>query len=282
MLQQLTLHTGSRMPVATDQRFTCRLVQTIGRLLGDQVLLFCVVDDHIHLTLQGETAVVRRQGSKLVRSLRQRSGLDLAPPHISPVEERRHLHSLIGYYARQTVRHGLPGHPAAWPGSCLADLVDVRATPGFDRLAIRRALPRLQVEAVLEVVALGREAVAPASDEVLFRAGPIGVRDAAMAAQCTVVGARTSLQHAANAAAAQLLTEADYGSRAIARALGVSQRAVRDMRSREVDGEVRQRIRRRVTFDRCVAVSPPLEPTARELEALRRSPFRGSRPHDPR
>lgn len=109
-------------------------------------MLFCIVDDHLHVVLLCEAQQAGVLSRELLLALRPLTGPNLAPAFVRPVEGRGHLEWLVRYVLEQPTKHGLPGHPALWPGSCFPDLVGARRLPGLSlRLRLSEALPRFRL-----------------------------------------------------------------------------------------------------------------------------------------
>ncbi len=250
------------------------VVRTVARTLGGELLLFCVVDEHVHAVLAVVDGQASRRGAALAKALDWVIRADLARPHVSDVDGRGHLDHLVTYFIRQSVKHGLPGHPASWTGSCLGDLVGVRVTAGFTREALKAALPRLTMDSVLRRVELDRSAIEPADDDQLFAAGPVAVVGAAADALAVMPDERSGTAVIARRAAVHLLAGVGYSTAVLARATDMKPRSIRSLLAQDTAVEVLELVRRRVTFDDAVAAAPPVALTDREQEALRRSRFR--------
>lgn len=125
------------------------------RVLGPWLLLFCIVDDHVHALVFGEPAHVAQLAGHLQLAFLALPGCPpLQATWFEEIEDRRHLMSMVPYVLRQTRHHDMPDHPAGWFASSFQDLVGARRLdPGaFARLTAH--LPRLrllQVWAAVEV-----------------------------------------------------------------------------------------------------------------------------------
>ena len=91
----LTISSSRRDNLFPTRSHRVRLARQVTRV-GAPVLLYCAVDDHLHLVVEGERPV--RLGGALVRSLSTRS--EVAPAHIKEVAGRRHLLTLVDYVRR--------------------------------------------------------------------------------------------------------------------------------------------------------------------------------------
>ncbi len=171
----LTLASRGRNTLFVDPAALVRGVRTLARVAGEHLLLFAIVDDHVHLVLHCGRVQAAHTASAVSRALQAAGGPPLSPVFIRAVDGRRHLETLVSYCVRQPAKHGLPGHPATYAGSCAADLLGLRVLPGFDPARIASALPRCDVRALAASasgVPLAALAPSLASDEALAAALP--------------------------------------------------------------------------------------------------------------
>jgi hypothetical protein len=180
----ITMAAARRGTWFVDPPVQLAIVRAVARLGGGALLLFCVVDEHLHLVCYGTREQVGRIAGAISQTLTKRlKVVGMEPCRTREVDGRSHLQNLVPYVLTQTVHHHIPVHPAPWRGSCLADLVGARRLPGFDPGAIARALPRWDVEErALSAAGLGNAPLEPASDEQLRALGPAAVWKAAAAA----------------------------------------------------------------------------------------------------
>lgn len=155
----LTLATQGRLPLLPDDASRRAFLHVLGRLFDGRVVLFAVVDDHLHVVLVADEEERGSFARALGLALRPFAPA-LQPAHIKPVEERTHLRSLVRYLALQPVHHGLFEHPALATGSCIPDLVGARRIPGL-RPRLFDLLPRMSVGDVLARVGLPGSLVPP-------------------------------------------------------------------------------------------------------------------------
>jgi len=148
-----------------------RAVRTIVRLGRGRIVLFCVVDDHVHLLIFASRELAGRIVRGLVQAWNRLLGTRLGPPFFRRVESRRHLEKLVPYVLDQTTHHEIRScpHPALWPGSSFADLIGARRLPGFDRALLDQALPRRSEQRFYD--AIGLAPLSPADDRSLRTAG---------------------------------------------------------------------------------------------------------------
>ena len=115
MFWHLTLATVDRSRIWSTDGELAGLLRGMGRVGGRSLLLFCVVDDHVHLVCRGSRAEAGRLARRLAVVVGSRPGGRMAPTDIRAVSGRPHLYGLVEYVPRQPVRHGLGVHPAGWP-----------------------------------------------------------------------------------------------------------------------------------------------------------------------
>jgi REP element-mobilizing transposase RayT len=177
---QIRLSTDGRHPMFPSEQALREAVRSVAFTAGREIVLFCIVDDHLHVVLFCERQVVTWRARSLCRVVRGRSPALISPSYISPVRSRQHMENLVGYLLNQTAHHGLPGHPALWTGSCFADLVGARVLPGLD-LQIARALPRLQLQKICAAVGLNEGDVQPLELDAVRALGVSRIQAAASA-----------------------------------------------------------------------------------------------------
>ncbi len=174
MIVHLTIAVRGRKALARTESERRAVVRMLARLAGDSLLLFNVVDDHLHLVVRA------RQPGRLGRSVGLGLGglrpeLRLKRAHPELVDSRSYLRFLVRYVYQQSGEKGL-GPDATWSGSSFQDLVGARRLPGLDRLALFEELPRLRMREVFPLVGLKprplepREAAASDGIERLTRA----------------------------------------------------------------------------------------------------------------
>jgi hypothetical protein len=121
-------------------------VRTVARVGGDALRLFSIVDEHVHTVVAADRVAAGHLASAMARALGALPGAaTLAPVHVSAVNGRSHLETLVRYLIQQPHHHGISVHPALWSGACLPDLAGARRIPGFDRQGIIDDLPRLDI-----------------------------------------------------------------------------------------------------------------------------------------
>lgn len=266
----LTLSTRTRMPVARDEAGRRAVVRRIVEVAGAWLVLFCVVDDHVHVVLVCLGDRVGRVRAALVHALRPLSAAPLAPPYVRAVNGRRHLQWLVDYLLTQTTHHDLAVHPARWSGSCLHDLVGARVLDGWQP-RLFELLPRLGIRHVARVAGLDAGQLVPASDEAVRLAGAadlVTAASAALAAPPELRGRAPAVLRARRAAA-QVGWAAGISDDELRWALRVSAPTLWRARRVPVEPAVLGALRLQVTLQ-----SLPLQPMADSHPGERRNASR--------
>ncbi len=224
----VTCSTDSRSRLYADEETLRRATRSVARVVGRHALLFCIVDDHLHLVLAGARAATGQRAGGLARALRPiQPAARFDPARVRPVEGRRHLLSLVTYLLSQPRRHGLAADPALWTGSCFQDLVGARRLSGYDGHLLRMALPRWRPASV--VSAVGMDSLPPPLPEPRLPA--LGLEQIARAASAAFAApsslrGRTPAAVRAKRALVALTRGAAFPPAAIAHRLGCSLRQV--------------------------------------------------------
>lgn len=126
---------------------------------GAGLLAFGLADNHLHLLLCGERAVVGRAARRLSLMLGWRlsiaSGFQQA--YIQPIRDGAHLFSTFRYVMRQGERHDLD--PAADPwmeATSIPDVLGLRPLGAGVITCVKRALPRARPYDVYEIAGIDR------------------------------------------------------------------------------------------------------------------------------
>ena len=244
----LTLSSPSRAVLFPDEVAVRRAVRCMVRVASARLVLFCIVDDHVHIVVLCEAARLRWMRGALVQALSTLSGQRLAS-HATPVESRAHLNRLVAYLLRQPEHHGLAVHPAAASGSCYPDLVGARCVlPLAEQL--RKLLPRLKLRELHAIVGLPADGVVPASDDALRVAGVHRVLVAATAVHAAdpaladhsapVVAARRTTIH--------LAEELRVPRTELVRALGLTRQRIGQLARDPVDADALRAIRLQIAL----------------------------------
>ncbi len=221
---------------------------------GDRLAAFCVVDDHVHAAPVASAADLPHLRRSLLRSLRAVTPVPVTPPDVRKVDSRSYLTWLVRYLLLQPRKHGLPGHPALWPGSFFLDLAGARNLPGLD-LQLLRVLPRFRLRTAFQVLELGEEPLESLSDEqVAWLPLRAVVRAAAHAtgAPPDPTG-RTLPEQRARRAAAHLLSDVGLTRSQIGQALERPRQTVHDILSFPPDPRDLAALRRRLALEDRIA-----------------------------
>ena len=222
----ITIYSPRRKNLFPDETRRRGAVRAIVRITRSFLLLFCVVDDHVHVVVVGSIEVVANVRRALVLSLSKLAGEQLAS-HARAVESRAHLMRLVTYLLTQASHHGIAVHLACYSGSCFQDLIGARVVDGFTPL-IARELPRLRGATLYSAVGLPPTPLAPAALDVVRAAGARGVVTAAAAALAAgpSLTRRSYLGTRARRAAAQLASQAGISRADLGWALEVTRQRV--------------------------------------------------------
>ena len=222
----ITVYSPRRKNLFPDEVGRRAAVRAIARIGGHVLLLFCVVDDHVHVVVVGSSALVTNLRRALVLSLSKLAGEALAS-HARSVESRAHLVRLVTYLLTQPSHHGITVPLASYSGSCFQDLIGARIVDGFSPL-IARELPRLRGTSLYSAVGLPPTPLAPADLDVVRAAGAWRVTTAAFAALAAgpSLTGRSFLGTRARRAAAQLARHAGIARSDVAWALEVTRQRV--------------------------------------------------------
>ena len=127
----LRLSSDGRHPLFPSEQERRAAVRVIVARAGLWLVVFGIVDDHVHLILVSD----RKRAAKVARAvklgLRSISVMPFEPPYLELVKTRPHLLRLAAYVIEQPRKHGLDVHPALWSGSCFADIVGARHIEGL-------------------------------------------------------------------------------------------------------------------------------------------------------
>jgi hypothetical protein len=248
----------------------------VARIARQRALLFCAVDDHLHVVLACPREEAGRIGGHLPLAM-QWGGREMQPAYVRPVADRRHLQTLVGYVLRQPAAHGLGTHPARWEGSCLWDLLGARVLPGFDSQALHGALPRLDLREILDPAGLSRAPVPLEDPGVRQMPAPDLVHAVAAAAGLAALAAdHRKIRFEARTVCAHLSHRAGIRDEAIGDLLGVVPRAARRLRARPVDPALMRATRTWLDLDRMLRARNGSE--LREGPQARRRSMAGEQP----
>ncbi len=245
----LTFSTDGRFPLFQDEASCRAAIRKLVAIAGAEIVLYSIVDDHVHLVI---VCMPGRKGkicSALLRSLRLIAATKVLPAYQRPVETRSHMMWLVRYLLQQVVHHGVDAHPATWSGSCFQDLIGARWLEGFG-LRARKVLPRLAMKSINEMVGLPPRRIMPAGDADVRLAGVAGLVEAAGSALAVgpELRGRTAPVVMAKKAVAHTALNVGLSTREVARALKLTPRAVGFLRHASVGAELLAAVRVRISL----------------------------------
>lgn len=252
----ITVASQGRTTLLVGPSAILRGVRAVTRVVGERLLLFSLVDDHLHLVVL--TDEPGRVAAGVNRALRAAGAPPLQAAHLREVDGRNHLITLIGYLCRQPQKHGLADDPATYPGSCAPDLLGLRALPHFDAARIAQALPRVDVRAeVARSCGVAPTRLRAASDTELHELPTLALWHLACAAGGITGEERDYHAVALRRAFAGLVR----APRALPGTHGFGRRTLFTLRARPPDPRLLSAIRRRVSFY-AIAIDHPTLTTA--------------------
>lgn len=250
---QIRLSSDGRHPLFPTEASLRQAVRVLVHTAGRELVLFCIVDDHLHAVLRCERPVVTWRARSLCRVIRARAAVPVAPSWISAVESRSHMQNLVGYILDQTSHHGLPVHPALWSGSCFPDLIGARCLPGLD-LQLQRALPRLQTWEICKAVGLQERDLAPLDHEEVRALGAariLAASSAVLGVGPGVAGQRRDL-FVARALTAQVCGEVGLSREDLGWVLDRSRRQILRLEEAPIPETLLLGVRRRLALEQAV------------------------------
>lgn len=252
----VTIVTAGRLPMFLEEGPRRAALHVLGRIFPKRLVVFAVVDDHVHLVVFATPEEVGLLARDLVFGLTPLASVALEQPHIAPVTDDRHMRSLVRYSLEQFVHHGIGEHPAISSGSCYPEMVGARTIHGLE-LQLERAFPREGTRPdPAPIVGLPSAPLAPASLLAVRRLGAyrLGIA-AAFAAGTGGLPGLDPVNVAARRAAAHLGMEAEIDNGELAFALGMDRNTVRRLQSRAADPALVLAIRTRLALEQAAAVS---------------------------
>lgn len=256
-LWHLTFSSTTRHTLFPSEGQRRAALAKVVQIAGAELLLYDIVDDHLHLVVWCSDARKSVLLRALLLGLRPLASTDLAAAHPKRVEGRSHLQWLVTYLLLQVEKHGLAAHPALWTGSCFQDLVGARyLLPLSGRLA--QVLPRLRLSTLQEIVGLPAHPITPVGLDQLRALGP--VRLVAAAGSALLVGpelrGKAATVMCAKRVVAQLGTAAKIPTRELAWALDVDASTIH--RSKDVPSSPRhvRAVGVRLALEELVATLP--------------------------
>lgn len=227
-LFHLTLASTRRQVLFPSISSRTAALRALARVAGHRVLLFALVDDHVHVVLEDEHPGGRGRALRL--ALRPLSTAPLDPARPRPVEGRDHLERLVPYLLGQGRHHGLsseaPVESVLSIGSCALDLLGCRLIQGLS-FCLATWLPRFKNTSILRLFDLDQRSVEPIA---LDQAGSLGARrliEAASLVTCADpgLGDRSESAVRARSCVVHLAERAGLPRLSIGQALGLSRQA---------------------------------------------------------
>ncbi len=259
-LWHITLSSTTRHALFPSEVHRCRAVGALAGVCGEELALFCIVDDHLHLVVLCD----RRRCSTIARAtklaLAPIVATTMQPCHIKRVNGRSHLMELHRYLLQQPAHHDLSCHPALWTGSCFLDLIGARRLSGL-RLRIEDVLPRGTIDRSLGHVGLGGwRPVLAGADEVRAAGAPalVAAASTSCGAEPGLVGRRAAAVRARRVACA-LGRAAGLPTSELAWALGVHRGSARKLAVGEVHPRDLAAARTYLALASAVRAAPRLE-----------------------
>jgi hypothetical protein len=274
MVSHLTFSSDGRLALFPTLELRRKAVRCIAAI-GPEVILFCVVDDHVHVVIHvTDAARIGRISAGLYHALRPIAAVPILPAFVRPVATRRHLDWLADQYIlSQTTKHGIAEHPGLFEGSCFVDLIGARAVfdpPLVTRLV--RAAPRYRLRRAYKAVGFAEEPITPVSDETLRAIGASEIAAATEAALAAPPGMKgnSAVECLGRRAVAQLTQSAGIHSAECAFALAVDTSSVARLRRRgAVLAPVLLAVRMRLALELRVAANRATSNTTSEVRSQR-------------
>jgi len=133
----------------STRRQLARSVLTLGR--DSELLAFAQPDNHLHVVAPRDEGASNELARRIEISLSQVLALPVrfAPAHCTPILSQHHLSGAFRYVLTQNAHHGVD-HDPLHESTNLCDLLDLRLTGQYTRTNVRRYLPRIRREQLLE------------------------------------------------------------------------------------------------------------------------------------
>jgi hypothetical protein len=256
-ITHLTWATISRKAAFPTEQARRAVTRAMAAAAGKVLVLFALVDDHVHAVVAVEPGGLRRVQASLSRVLSGRSAVPLAAPYAKPVVTRKHMETLVGYCLDQFTHHGLADDPASASGSCFPDLVGARVLPGLS-LQITTVLPRFQLREAYAAVGLSQP-LQPASHAEVRALGSARLVD--LVAATFAVGPDLRGRRAevvlVRRVTARLALDAGLRPRDLGEALGVCASTLNRLATAPVNDADLVAVRLRIALVRAVAERGP-------------------------
>jgi REP element-mobilizing transposase RayT len=255
-LWHLTLAARTRHTLFPDEELRLEALRRLIRICGEALVMFCIVDDHLHWVVLCDLRRRSTIARAVRRSVQALSGVETKPVHAEAINGRRHMETVRRYLLTQPSKHGLAKHPALWTGSAFPDLVGARWIPEL-KPRLFEVLPRSGVRDLCGDVGLPLERFDPATLTTLRELGPTTLVERAAAACGAPRALKGKSRSVATArrVACWLGREAEIPSKALARALEIHPGAARKVLAKPPPREAVEATLVRVTLEQQVARS---------------------------
>ena len=97
----VTFAAAGRHPLFPTEASRRAAVRALGRVAGAWIVLFALVDDHVHVVVHCEEDRVGRLARAILLALRAVAAVEIEPAHVRPVRDRGHMEWLVTYVLTQ-------------------------------------------------------------------------------------------------------------------------------------------------------------------------------------
>jgi len=256
----LTLSSTTRHALFPSESLRREAVRAVVRVCGDELVQFCIVDEHVHVVVLCDRRRCGYLGRALKLALAPIAAVPMQPVYTGTIHGRNHMEEVHRYVLQQPAHHNLTGHPALWSGSCFLDLAGARWIPGLE-LRLQDVLPRVTLAKSCGHLCLPISHLGLAGQEEIRALGP-KVLVAASASACTaapeLLGRRAETARARRAACV-LARGAGIPTSEMSWALAIHPGSVRKLAGQAVEPEALDAVRRLVTLEQVVRLAPPFQ-----------------------
>jgi hypothetical protein len=248
-----TFASDGRHALFPDLASQRQALHAVARVAKKSLLLFCFVDDHLHVVFRALERRVGRIVAGLTLALRPIAAAPLGRAFVRRVATRHHLEWLADtYILRQAEKHGLPGPLALREGSCFLDLVGARVLPGIaldEQLLV--ALPRYLLRRAYRAVGLEETLLEPLEDAAIRALGAARVFTAAQVALAARPGARGNgrAERSCRRVAVQLCRQVGIASGECRFAVGIGRSAYSRLARARCDRRLATAVRLRLALE---------------------------------
>lgn len=255
-LWHLTFSSANQYPLVPDETLRRKIVHKLVKKAGQELVLYCVVDNHIHFVVACDRKRVGAIKLALHKSLGSLVAQEMLPANLTPVRSQGHLRWLVKYLLLQVIRHELGEHPALWSGSCFQDLIGARYIKGATdlRQSLKAHLPRYHWKKYYEIVGLPLQQIEPASIAEVQNSGLNRLVEAAAASLATgpSLKGRSERVILAKRSVAQIGRVVVFSISKMARTLETPERTIRHMCVQPVEKNAKAAICTRLALENTV------------------------------